>query len=108
MLIIQFVLTMSTNFIALHDIIVLMLISYLLQLTSSAKIDRWFSLLPANVPALSRPESGFISGMEDGNDAATLAEARNLLLQLNAKKKRRFLPIRFTRRKILANKHTLL
>lgn len=78
------------------------------QLSSSAKIDRWFSLLPANAPALSRPESGFISGMEDANDAATLAEARNLLLQLGAKKKRRFIPLRFTRRKILVNKHTLL
>ncbi|XP_075990529.1 carboxyl-terminal PDZ ligand of neuronal nitric oxide synthase protein isoform X4 [Anticarsia gemmatalis] len=78
------------------------------QLSSSAKIDRWFSLLPANAPALSRPESGFISGMEDGNDAATLAEAKNLLLQLGAKKKRRLLPLRFTRRKVLVNKHTLL
>ncbi|XP_028032160.1 carboxyl-terminal PDZ ligand of neuronal nitric oxide synthase protein isoform X3 [Bombyx mandarina] len=78
------------------------------QLSSSAKIDRWFSLLPANAPALSRPESGFISGIEDGVDAATLAEARNLLLQLGAKKKRKLLPIRFTRRKILVNRHTLL
>ncbi|XP_022834329.1 carboxyl-terminal PDZ ligand of neuronal nitric oxide synthase protein isoform X2 [Spodoptera litura] len=78
------------------------------QLSSSAKIDRWFSLLPANTPALSRPESGFVSGVEDGADAATLAEAKNLLQQLGAKKKRRLIPIRFTRRKILVNKHTLL
>ncbi|XP_073954953.1 carboxyl-terminal PDZ ligand of neuronal nitric oxide synthase protein-like isoform X3 [Choristoneura fumiferana] len=76
------------------------------QLSSSAKIDRWFSLLPTT-PALSRPESGFISGMDDGTEPATLTEARNLLLQLGAKKKRRF-PLRFTRRKILVNKHTLL
>ncbi|KAJ0183936.1 hypothetical protein K1T71_000359 [Dendrolimus kikuchii] len=68
-------------------------------LSSSAKIDRWFSLLPSNAPALSRPESGFVSGVEDGTDATTLAEARNLLLQLGAKKKRRLLPLRFTRRK---------
>lgn len=78
------------------------------QLSSSAKIDRWFSLLPATAPALSRPESGFISGMDDANDAVTLAEAKNLLLQLGAKKKRRLLPMRFMRRKILVNKHTLL
>lgn len=75
------------------------------QLSSSAKIDRWFSLLPST-PALSRPESGFVSGVDDV-EPATLAEARNLLLQLGAKKKRRF-PLRFTRRKILVNKHTLL
>ncbi|CAH2034684.1 unnamed protein product, partial [Iphiclides podalirius] len=78
------------------------------QLSSSAKIDRWFSLLPTTAPALSRPESGFISGMDDGPDAATIAEARNLLLQLGTKKKRRFMSLRFTRRKILANKHTML
>ncbi|XP_063393391.1 carboxyl-terminal PDZ ligand of neuronal nitric oxide synthase protein isoform X3 [Cydia fagiglandana] len=75
------------------------------QLSSSAKIDRWFSLLPST-PALSRPESGFVSGVDDV-EPATLAEARKLLLQLGAKKKRRF-PLRFTRRKILVNKHTLL
>ncbi|XP_059054477.1 dystrophin-like protein 1 [Achroia grisella] len=75
------------------------------QLSSSAKIDRWFSLLPA-APSLSRPESGFISGVEDGTDA--IVEARNLLMQLGAKKKRRLLPLLFTRRKILVNKHTLL
>ncbi|XP_052752505.1 carboxyl-terminal PDZ ligand of neuronal nitric oxide synthase protein isoform X3 [Galleria mellonella] len=75
------------------------------QLSSSAKIDRWFSLLPT-APTLSRPESGFISGVEDGTDA--VIEARNLLMQLGVKKKRRILPIRFTRRKILVNKHTLL
>lgn len=58
-------------------------------------------------PALSQPESGFVSGMEDA-DAAILAEARRFLLQLGTKKKRRLLPLRFTRRKVLANKHTLL
>ncbi|KAG7313296.1 hypothetical protein JYU34_000406, partial [Plutella xylostella] len=77
------------------------------QLSSSAKIDRWFSLLPGSMAALSRPESGFVSGVEDA-DAATLAEARNLLLQLSTKKKRRLIPIRFSRRKTIANKHTLL
>ncbi|XP_050683231.1 carboxyl-terminal PDZ ligand of neuronal nitric oxide synthase protein isoform X3 [Leptidea sinapis] len=75
------------------------------QLSSSAKIDRWFSLLPAGTATLSRPESGFISGVEDSDTA--LAEARSLLLQLSVKRKRRLFP-RFTRRKILANKHTLL
>ncbi|XP_061382180.1 carboxyl-terminal PDZ ligand of neuronal nitric oxide synthase protein isoform X6 [Danaus plexippus] len=74
------------------------------QLSSTAKIDRWFSLLPT-APTLSRPESGFVSGVEDGAD--TLTEAKNLLLQLGNKKKRRLLP-RFTRRKILVNKHTQL
>ncbi|RVE51015.1 hypothetical protein evm_004306 [Chilo suppressalis] len=79
------------------------------QLSSSAKIDRWFSLLPTNTPALSRPESGFISGVEDGTDAATWAELRKFLLQLGAaKKKRRFIPLRFTRKKTISNKHTLL
>ncbi|XP_047524135.1 uncharacterized protein LOC125062341 isoform X3 [Pieris napi] len=72
------------------------------QLSSTAKIDRWFSLLPSST--LSRPESGFISGVEDTDTA--LAEARSLLLHLGVKKKRRLLP-RF-RRKILVNKHTLL
>ncbi|CAG4955510.1 unnamed protein product [Colias eurytheme] len=66
------------------------------QLSPTAKIDRWFSLLPTNA-TLSRPESGFISGVEDTDTA--LAEARNLLLQLGLKKKRRLFP-RFTRRKI--------
>lgn len=75
------------------------------QLSSTAKIDRWFSLLP-HAPTLSRPESGFVSGVEDGADTA-LAEAKSLLLQLGVKKKRRFIP-RFTRRKILVNRHTLL
>ncbi|KAL4717490.1 hypothetical protein ACJJTC_000639 [Scirpophaga incertulas] len=78
------------------------------QLTSSAKIDRWFSLLPTNATALSRPESGFISGIEDATDAATRAEIRSFLLQLGAKKKRRLLPIRFTRKKTIMNKHTQL
>ncbi|CAK1554825.1 unnamed protein product [Leptosia nina] len=73
-------------------------------LSSSAKIDRWFSLLPT-AATLSRPESGFVSGVEDTDTA--LAEARSLLLQMGVKKKRRLLP-RFTRRKILANKHTVL
>ncbi|CAH4038459.1 unnamed protein product [Pieris brassicae] len=72
------------------------------MLSSTAKIDRWFSLLPTST--LSRPESGFISGVEDTDTA--LAEARSLLLHLGVKKKRRLLP-RF-RRKILVNKHTLL
>ncbi|XP_045510153.1 uncharacterized protein DDB_G0284459 isoform X3 [Colias croceus] len=74
------------------------------QLSPTAKIDRWFSLLPTNA-TLSRPESGFISGVEDTDTA--LAEARNLLLQLGLKKKRRLFP-RFTRRKVLVNKHTML
>ncbi|XP_038216323.1 carboxyl-terminal PDZ ligand of neuronal nitric oxide synthase protein isoform X4 [Zerene cesonia] len=74
------------------------------QLSPTAKIDRWFSLLPTTA-TLSRPESGFVSGVEDTDTA--LAEARNLLLQLGVKKKRRLLP-RFTRRKILVNKHTML
>ncbi|KAL0851934.1 hypothetical protein ABMA28_000219 [Loxostege sticticalis] len=78
------------------------------QLSSSAKIDRWFSLLPSNGPALSRPESGFLSGVDDATDAATWAEVRKFLLQFGAKKKRRFLPIRFTRKKTIVNKHTLL
>ncbi|XP_013140005.1 PREDICTED: carboxyl-terminal PDZ ligand of neuronal nitric oxide synthase protein [Papilio polytes] len=78
------------------------------QLSSSAKIDRWFSLLPNTAPALSRPESGFVSGVEDAADPATLAEARNLLLQMGAKKKRRFMFLRFARRKVLMNKHTSL
>ncbi|CAH2218283.1 jg23119 [Pararge aegeria aegeria] len=74
------------------------------QLSSSAKIDRWFSLLP---PPLSRPESGFVSGVEDCTEHA-LTEAKSLLLHLGAKKKRRLLIPRFARRKILINKHTLL
>ncbi|GBP05849.1 hypothetical protein EVAR_101480_1 [Eumeta japonica] len=80
---------------------------FLRQLSSSAKIDRWFSKLPTT-PALSRPESGFLSGVEDGNDAATLNEARALLLHLGSKKKKRLLPLRLTRRKVLTNKHTML
>ncbi|XP_045542095.1 uncharacterized protein LOC106717126 [Papilio machaon] len=60
-------------------------------LSSSAKIDRWFSLLPNTAPALSRPESGFVSGVEEVAEPGTLAEARNLLLQMGAKKKRRFM-----------------
>lgn len=86
------------------------------QLSSSAKIDRWFSLLPSHAPThalthaptLSRPESGFISGVDDAADAATWAEVRNFILQLGTKKKRRFMPIRFTRKKTIANQHTLL
>lgn len=77
-----------------------------LQLSSTAKIDRWFSMLQTNV-TLSRPESGFISGLEEA-DAATLAEARKLLLQAGVKKKRRLLAFRFSRKKIIVNKHTLL
>jgi hypothetical protein len=32
------------------------------QLSSTAKVARWFAQLPWNPPALSRPESGFVSG----------------------------------------------
>lgn len=66
------------------------------QLSSSAKIDRWFSLLPTT---LSRPESGFVSGGAEDlifTDAEpTLAEARSLLLRLGAKKRRRILGLKF-------------
>lgn len=104
----MFIFMMSCSYSRAFIVDLIVLLFVIQQLSSSAKIDRWFSLLPANTPALSRPESGFISGVEDGADAATLAEAKNLLQQLGAKKKRRLIPIRFTRRKILVNKHTLL
>ncbi|XP_055703281.1 capon-like protein isoform X8 [Phlebotomus papatasi] len=85
------------------------------QLSSTAKVARWFSQLPWNQASLSRPESGFVSGDsrseknilgEDNLDAGGAKEPEfcdeyllvegtaNLWAKLSAKKRRKLLGLR--------------
>ncbi|XP_059613531.1 uncharacterized protein LOC132259785 isoform X3 [Phlebotomus argentipes] len=85
------------------------------QLSSTAKVARWFSQLPWNQASLSRPESGFVSGDsrseknilgEDNLDSGGAKEPEfcdeyllvegtaNLWAKLSAKKRRKLLGLR--------------
>lgn len=68
------------------------------QLTSAAKVERWFELLEP--VSISRPESGFVSCQdadpeEDGNEEAILEGTRSLLLKLNSRKQKKLLRMKF-------------
>lgn len=62
------------------------------QLTSSAKISRWFELLQVAAP-LSRPESGFVDGT-GGEEGEVSEGSESLLNKLRSRKLRRMLGLR--------------
>nr|XP_023019015.1 carboxyl-terminal PDZ ligand of neuronal nitric oxide synthase protein [Leptinotarsa decemlineata] len=67
------------------------------QLSSSAKVERWFELLEPL--SISRPESGFVScqeqdAEEDDDERAILEGTRNLLSRLSARKQRKLLGLK--------------
>ncbi|VEN35181.1 unnamed protein product [Callosobruchus maculatus] len=67
------------------------------QLTSAAKVERWFELLEPT--SISRPESGFVSCQdqdadEDDDERAILEGTRNLLSKLSARKQRKLLGLK--------------
>ncbi|PNF38860.1 hypothetical protein B7P43_G10202 [Cryptotermes secundus] len=62
------------------------------QLTSSAKISRWFELLQVAAP-LSRPESGFVDGT-GGEEGEVSEGSESLLNKLRSRKRRRMLGLR--------------
>ncbi|KAL5293178.1 NOS1AP family protein [Megaselia abdita] len=73
------------------------------QLSSTAKVARWFQQLPWNTASLSRPESGFVSGDsrsekyhdDDLCDEFLLVEGTSTLwTKLSAKKRRKLLGLR--------------
>lgn len=84
-----------------------------MQLSSTAKVARWFQQLNSNPQSLSRPESGFVSGdsrsernQEDQTDANKDAAddlcdeyllvegTANLWSKLSAKKRRKLLGLK--------------
>ncbi|KAJ8915789.1 hypothetical protein NQ315_004601 [Exocentrus adspersus] len=67
------------------------------QLTSTAKVERWFELLEPI--SISRPESGFVSCQdadpeEDEDERAILEGTRMLLSKLSARKQRKLLGLK--------------
>jgi hypothetical protein len=62
------------------------------QLTSSAKISRWFELLQVAAP-LSRPESGFVDGT-GGEEGEMWEGSESLLNRLRSRKRRKLLGLR--------------
>nr|CAI5867069.1 unnamed protein product [Callosobruchus analis] len=67
------------------------------ELTSTAKVERWFELLEPT--SISRPESGFVSCQdqdadEDDDERAILEGTRNLLSKLSARKQRKLLGLK--------------
>ncbi|CAH1179498.1 unnamed protein product [Phaedon cochleariae] len=67
------------------------------QLSSAAKVERWFELLEPL--SISRPESGFVSSQdqdpeEDDDERAILEGTRNLLSRLSARKQRKLLGLK--------------
>lgn len=67
------------------------------QLTSSAKINRWFELLQVAAP-LSRPESGFVDGTGAEEEAEVSEGSESLLRRLRSRKRRKLLTLRMQRR----------
>lgn len=49
-----------------------------MQLSSAAKVARWFELLQAPGAPLSRPESGFVSGAQSGDVGGSAGEANDV------------------------------
>ncbi|KAK9881607.1 hypothetical protein WA026_016478 [Henosepilachna vigintioctopunctata] len=67
------------------------------QLSSSAKVERWFELLEPI--SISRPESGFVSCQDheqenDDDERAILEGTRSLLMKLSARKQRKLLSLK--------------
>jgi len=64
-----------------------------LQLSSTAKVERWFELLEPL--SISRPESGFVSCQDEFDDEKDILEGtRNLLSKLSARKQRKLLGLK--------------
>lgn len=81
----------------------LIIYQFSFQLSSTAKVARWFQQLPWNTASLSRPESGFVSGDsrsekyhdDDYCDEFLLVEGTSTLwTKLSAKKRRKLLGLR--------------
>lgn len=67
------------------------------QLSSAAKVERWFELLEPM--SISRPESGFVSYQDneqeaDEDERAILEGTRSLLMKLSARKQRKLLSLK--------------
>lgn len=71
-------------------------ISVSIQLSSMAKVERWFELIDP-LP-ISRPESGFVSYQDQDHDEdeerAILEGTRSLLSKLSARKQRKLLGLK--------------
>lgn len=68
-----------------------------MQLSSTAKVERWFELLEPL--SISRPESGFVSCQDNDQDEFDdekdiLEGTRNLLSKLSARKQRKLLGLK--------------
>ncbi|KAL3276262.1 hypothetical protein HHI36_020977 [Cryptolaemus montrouzieri] len=67
------------------------------QLSSTAKVERWFELLEPM--SISRPESGFVSCQDpeqedDDDERAILEGTRSLLMKLSARKRRKLMGLK--------------
>jgi hypothetical protein len=67
------------------------------QLTSSAKISRWFELLQVAAP-LSRPESGFVDGAGAEEEGEVSEGSESLLHRIRSRKRRKLPTLRMQRR----------
>lgn len=71
--------------------------SILKQLSSTAKVERWFELLEP--VSISRPESGFVSYQDadpedEENDGTVFEGTKSLLLKLNSRKQKKLLGLK--------------
>lgn len=82
-----------------HRLIFLVTDLFLLckQLTSSAKISRWFELLQVAAP-LSRPESGFIDGAGAEEEGGVSEGSESLFNRIRRRKRRKSLSLSMQRR----------
>lgn len=96
---ISFIILLTYSYYSLGDFSILLklYICYNFQLSSTAKVERWFELLEPM--SLSRPESGFVSYQDnereqDEDERAILEGTRSLLMKLSARKQRKLLSLK--------------